>query len=69
MRAAVLIAMLALAGCAGSPESLGITGPAPLSPPPAADDSVIQKPGVPDTGGYGPSLVPSTGGGRYFNYN
>jgi len=69
MRAATLIAVLALTGCAASPASLGITGPAPLSPPPAVDDSVIGQPGVPDTNGYGPSMVPSTGGGRYFNYN
>lgn len=69
MRAAALIAVLALTGCAGSPASLGITGPAPLSPPPTTDDSVIGQPGVPDMGVYGPSIVPSTGGGRYFNYN
>ena len=69
MRAAFLIAVLVLAGCAGSPASLGITGPAPLSPPAVPDDSVIVQPGMPDSGGYGPSLVPNTSGGRYFNYN
>jgi hypothetical protein len=39
-------------------------------PPPVRDDSTIGIPGVPDTGGYGPSVTPSGGGeGHFFNYN
>ncbi len=69
-RLALLLACLpALAGCAGSAESLGLTG-APLTAPPAeASDATIGLPGVnPGTGPYTPSLLPSTGAGRYFGY-
>ena len=70
-RALVLIAALAVAGCAGSPQSLGITGPgAPPATAPASDDSTISNPGIPDAGGgYGPSIGPAPSGGKYYNYN
>lgn len=69
-RALTLCGLLALAGCAGSPADLGITGPAPPVPPPLNDDGTVGRPGLPDAGaGYGPSIIPSTGSGRYFNYN
>ena len=65
-----LLLALALAGCEAPPASLGISGPARLQPPAELDDSTIVNPGMPDAGnGYGPSIAPSTGGGRYFNYN
>lgn len=63
-------ALLVLTGCVASPADLGLTGPAPPVPPPVIDDSTIGNPGLPDAGaGYGPSIIPSTGGGRYYNYN
>ncbi len=67
----VVCLLLALAGCAGSPESLGITGPAPPQPSaPTDDDSTIGIPGIPASNGYGPSIVPPTGTtGHFFNYN
>lgn len=69
-RILVLAALLALAGCSGTPADLGITGPTEPMPPPEPDDSAIGRPGIPDpVGGYGPSIAPSTGGGRFFNYN
>jgi hypothetical protein len=71
MRHALMLGvLLALAGCAGSPADLGITGPTPPAPPQGFDDGTVERPGLPDAGaGYGPSVTPSTGGGRYFNYN
>jgi hypothetical protein len=69
-RVPALCVLLVLAGCAGSPADLGITGPAPPVPAPLPDDSTVDRPGLPDAGaGYGPSVTPSTGGGRYYNYN
>ena len=68
--ALALLVMLGIAGCDATPQSLGITGPAPVKPPPGVDDSTIANPGLPDAGsGYGPGMAPSTSGGRYFNYN
>lgn len=68
MLAALIV--LAVAGCGRSPESLGITGPAPPVNPPVVDDSTIANPGVPDPGmGYGNSVGPATQTGRYYNYN
>ena len=70
MRGALMICgLFALTGCVGSPADLGITGPAPPLPPPQMDDGTVGRPGLPDTGGYGPSVRPTTSGGRYFNYN
>jgi hypothetical protein len=68
--ARALAAMLVLAGCSGAPADLGITGPTAPVMPQEPDDSNIDRPGLPDPmGGYGPSVVPSTGGGRFYNYN
>jgi hypothetical protein len=72
-RVLLLIVGLGMAGCSGSPESYGITGPG-ASPvtvtPPSSDDSTVGVPGLPDTGtGYGPSIGPMPQSGRYFNYN
>jgi hypothetical protein len=70
-RSIALLGLLLLAGCTGSPADFGITGPGmqPL-PTPVDDDNVNQAPGVHDPGtGYGPSVMPSTTNGRFFNYN
>ena len=69
--ALALIALLSLAGCNVTPASLGITGPAPLVPPPPTDDNTIDAPGVPlPDSGFGPGVGPApSGGGRYYNYN
>jgi hypothetical protein len=52
------------AGCSGSPQKMGITGPAPqVEPQMAPADATTQSPGLPD---------PNTGSGaeqRYFHYN
>jgi hypothetical protein len=52
------------AGCGRTPESLGITGPAPpVEPQMAPDDATVMPPGLPQSG---------TGSGaeqRYYNYN
>jgi len=70
MRALVLIAALGVAGCGGSPQSLGITGPGAPPVAPARNDSTISNPGIPDAGGgYSPGVGPSPSGDRYFNYN
>ncbi len=57
-----------LAGCAASPQSLGLTGAQPIAPPPVANDATIGNPGIGVDNGmdYAPSLVPSTGAGRYY---
>ncbi len=69
-RLLLLLSLSALAGCASSAASLGLTG-APLAAPPAEpSDATIGQPGInPEVGPYTPSLVPSTGGGRYFGYD
>ena len=62
--------LLALAGCSGTPADYGITGPSAPVAPEEPDDSLIGRPGVADPGaGYGPNVAPTTGGGRYYNYN
>jgi uncharacterized lipoprotein YajG len=52
------------AGCGATPESLGITGPAPtVQPELVPDDATVMPPGLPRAG---------TGSGadqRYYNYN
>ncbi len=57
-----------LAGCAATPASLGLTGAGLATPPPQASDADLGIPGVYEGSGglYAPSLVPNTGGGRYF---
>lgn len=70
MRPLAIFAVLALVGCDATPASLGITGPSPPKLPTTIDDRTILAPGVPDPGNsYGPSVTPSTSGGRYYNYN
>ena len=66
----ILAVLLVLAGCSGSPADHGITGPSAPVEPEEPDDSTIGRPGLPDPmSGYGPSIIPSTGGGRFYNYN
>ena len=63
----VLVGGLTLVGCAHSAASLGLTGASQAAPPPAPSDADIGVPGIQTGHGYGPSLVPSTGGnGRYY---
>jgi hypothetical protein len=70
MRPLALWVLVALAGCSGSPQSLGITGPGAAPQPPSADsDSTIGAPGVPSDAVRGPSVQPTTGSGLYYNYN
>jgi uncharacterized lipoprotein len=66
-RAALFVGLIAaalLAGCAATPESLGITGPGQQAQPAATpDDTEAMPPGVPD---------PGTGSGadqRFYHYN
>jgi hypothetical protein len=66
----IICALLTLAGCSGSPTDYGITGPGPPPALPVQDDSTIDRPGIADPGtSYGPSVAPTTGSGRFFNYN
>ena len=59
-----LTASAVVPGCAVSPQSLGITGPGPVPrPPDPQDDTVIQNPGIPPTGG---SAAPIE---RFYDYN
>jgi hypothetical protein len=69
-RTRMLTVLLVLAGCSASPADLGITGPAAPAPPEEPDDSLIGRPGIADpVNSYGPNVAPTTGGGRYYNYN
>ncbi len=71
MRLVLMVGVVALAGCGGTPQSLGITGPgvAPAEAP-GADDTVAPPPGIPNTGGsYRYNIGPTQSGARYFNYN
>lgn len=68
MRWASLLAGLTVAalqaGCGSTPQSFGITGPAPqVQPQMAPDDATVLPPGLPN---------PDTGSGseqRYYRYN
>jgi hypothetical protein len=66
---------LLLAGCAASPQSLGITGPgtSATAPAPAAAEAPadpLDNPAALQSGGrYGPGYAPTTGGGRYWGYD
>lgn len=57
-----------LAGCTATPASLGLTGRGLATPPQQPSDADLGVPGLYENSGglYGPSLVPNTGGGRYF---
>ena len=69
-RLALGLLLSALAGCSGSPQSLGITGPGAVAQPPAGtDDSTVEAPGLPSGDRYGPAAQPMPSGGRYYNYN
>jgi hypothetical protein len=70
----LLMVLLALAGCAGGPQALGITGPGGSSlgttaaPPPGQDP--MDNPNTFQSGTrYSPSSGPTTGSGRYWGYN
>ncbi len=68
--AAALLFLLGLAACSGDPAAYGITGPGAMRPVPGPRDTTVDAPAIPDTGTvYGPSVVPSTGGGHYWGYN
>ncbi|MBV9247926.1 MAG: hypothetical protein JO227_01585 [Acetobacteraceae bacterium] len=60
-----------MGGCASGPEALGITGPGGsegLSVP--SPEQVLERTGPFQSGGrYAPSMVPSTGNGRYWGYD
>ena len=62
-----------LAGCAGGPQSLGITGPGPTgatTPQPyVAADPAESVESLGNAARYAPNMVPTTGGGRYWGYN
>ncbi len=63
----VLGCVAALAACGASPQSLGLTGAPQMAPPVSPSDADIGRPGLSQgTLEYAPSLVPSTGGGRYY---
>ncbi len=58
-----------LTACGRSPQSLGITGALPGTPPEAEGDNVIRDPGAPQgNASFNPSVLPTTGGGRYYGY-
>jgi hypothetical protein len=77
----LILVLLPLAACTGSPEALGITGPetnGPHStdatrnavPPGATSSDPFENQEAPQAGGqYGPSMRPTTNGGRFWNYN
>ncbi|HTW69508.1 MAG TPA: hypothetical protein VME47_06450 [Acetobacteraceae bacterium] len=70
--------LLPLAGCAATPQSLGITGPqgttnkaarAPAAEPSPASDP-LDNPDLLQSGTrYGPSYAPSSGSSGYWGYN
>lgn len=68
LRLTVVSILPVLAGCAATPASLGLTGRGLATPPPQASDADLGVPGLYEGSGglYAPSLVPQTGGGRYF---
>jgi len=60
----------ALAGCASSAAKLGLTGAPLTAVPEEPSDADVSLPGIqPGAGTYTPSLVPSTGRGRYYGYS
>jgi len=69
-----LLLLLPLAGCAGGPEALGITGPqgsnlgTTFGPAPGEDP--LDSPNAFQSGTrYSPSTGPTTGSGHYWGYN
>ena len=70
----LLMLLLPLAGCAGGPQALGITGPHGSTlgriPGPAAGQDPLDNPNALDSGTrYAPGIKPTTGSGRYWGYN
>jgi hypothetical protein len=70
----LLLVLFALAGCAGGPQALGITGPRDSSlgttPPPPPGQDPLDSPNTFQSGTrYSPSTGPTTGSGRYWGYN
>lgn len=64
-----LLLLGGLTACGSSPQSLGITGALPVAPPEPGGDNVIRDPGAPQgNADYNPSVLPTTGGGRYYGY-
>ena len=62
----ILSLLLLLTACSGDPRDYGITGARPVQPPAAREDLS----GIPDSSGViGPSVTPTTGGGRFWGYN
>lgn len=74
-RATVLLwFLLPLAGCAGGPQALGITGPRGSSlgttPGPLPGEDPLDNPNAFQSGTrYSPSTGPTTGSGNYWGYN
>lgn len=71
---ALLLILLPLAGCAGGPQTLGITGPrgtdpAALPGPPPGEDPLDNPNAFQSGTRYSPSSGPSTGAGNYWGYN
>jgi hypothetical protein len=63
------VALSALAGCSGSPQSIGITGAPQPKPPTAPNDDTLANPGVPQAPTrFNSSVQPSTGSGQYYGY-
>jgi len=71
---ALLLPLLLLAGCAGGPAALGITGPhgstLGTAPAPRPGTDPLDNPNALQSGvRYGPSMAPTTGGGRFWGYD
>ena len=69
-----LLLLLLLAGCAGGPQALGITGPQGSSlgttPGPSPGEDPLDSPNAFQSGTrYSPSTSPTTGSGHYWGYN
>ena len=69
-----LLLLLLLAGCAGGPQALGITGPQGSSlgttPGPSPGEDPLDSPDAFQSGTrYSPSARPTTGSGHYWGYN
>jgi len=70
----LLLLPLLLAGCAGGPRALGITGPQGsnlgTTPGPAPGEDPLDSPNAFQSGTrYSPSSGPTTGSGHYWGYN
>ena len=60
------LAGIGLAGCAATPQSLGLTGGRPPQPPAAPSDATVGMPGLPQPArSDSSSMTPTTGTGIY----